>query len=390
MSFDLHPPTLRSGAAHDVIVVGAEPAGLATAMLLARHDLRTLLVDQSPHRSDTGAPLPLLRASVLLLARWGLLDAIAATDTPPVSRTTFRYGHEADSISVKPSHGVSAFYAPCHRRLSSVLEAAATGAGVELHRRVTVTDVITRHGRVVGVHATTPDRRALELQAPLVIGADGLASTIARRTGAPVLRIAASTTAATYASWPGLPTDGYEWSFTPEARTGVIPTDDGLTCVFMTASPERIGAGGAALIREAITSTAPELAAQLSQPPVREGRISGARTGHIRRSHGPGWALVGTAGYAKDPCSAHGFTDALRDAELLARAVVAGHEAGAVDDALAHYEVVRDRLGGPMFDVVDRLGRWNGAEVAQLLVRLRSAMADEVETLAALEPEHVP
>jgi 2-polyprenyl-6-methoxyphenol hydroxylase-like FAD-dependent oxidoreductase len=99
---------------------------------------------------------------------------------------------------------------------------------------------------------------------------------------------------------------------------------------------------------------------------------------------------VGTAGYAKDPCSAHGFTDALRDAELLARAVVAGHEAGAVDDALAHYEVVRDRLGGPVFNVVDRLGQWNGAEVAQLLVRLRSAMADEVETLAALEPEHVP
>ena len=44
----------------------------------------------------------------------------------------------------------------------------------------------------------------------------------------------------------------------------------------------------------------------------------------LRRPVGDGWALVGDAGSFKDPLTAHGITDALRDAELLARAVVDG------------------------------------------------------------------
>ncbi len=313
-----------------------------------------------------------------------------ATGTPPVSRTTFRCGDKTDSMSVKPSHGVNAFYAPSRRRLRSALEAAAAGAGVERHHRTIVTDVIMRRDRVVGVEATTPDGRTIELEARLVIGADGTDSTIARHVAAPPTRLAARPTATTYAYWSGLVADGYEWAFTPDARTGVIPTDGGLTCVFTSASPERIGLGGASLIRDAVAATAPELADQLRAPAAREGRTTRPRTGFVRRSHGPGWALVGTAGYAKDPLGVHGFTDALRDAELLARAVLAGHEAGAMDDALEHYEAVRDRVGAPVFDVVDRLGAADGAEVAHLLLQLSSAMADEVEAIAALDAEHVP
>ena len=41
---------------------------------------------------------------------------------------------------------------------------------------------------------------------------------------------------------------------------------------------------------------------------------------HLRRAGGPGWALVGDAGYHRDPISGHGITDALRDADLLAAA----------------------------------------------------------------------
>ena len=72
--------------------------------------------------------------------------------------------------------------------------------------------------------------------------------------------------------------------------------------------------------------------------------------GYLRRATGPGWALVGDAGYFKDPITAHGITDALRDAELLARAVLAGTEA-----ALAGYAATRDALSLPLFAATDAL-----------------------------------
>ena len=112
----------------------------------------------------------------------------------------------------------------------------------------------------------------------------------------------------------------------------------------------------------------------------------------IRRSHGPGWALVGSAGFFKDPSSAHGFTDSLRDAELLARAVGRGiPDAAALDRALAWYQDTRDSIGTPVFDCVERIanGRWSHSELGRVLQQLGSAMADEVELLAetaATEP----
>jgi 2-polyprenyl-6-methoxyphenol hydroxylase-like FAD-dependent oxidoreductase len=64
---------------------------------------------------------------------------------------------------------------------------------------------------------------------------------------------------------------------------------------------------------------------------------------------------VGDAGYFKDPISAHGLTDALRDAELLAGAVVSGSADSSPDEALEHYGASRDRLSVPLFDVIDRI-----------------------------------
>ena len=60
-----------------------------------------------------------------------------------------------------------------------------------------------------------------------------------------------------------------------------------------------------------------------------------------------------------------------------------------LDDALEHYERTRDRLSIPLFDTVDRIAshQWAYPEIAQLLLQLNAAIADEVETLAALEME---
>ena len=106
----------------------------------------------------------------------------------------------------------------------------------------------------------------------------------------------------------------------------------------------------------------------------------------MRRSWGRGWALVGDAGYWKDPIGAHGLTDALRDAELLARAITASTGADRLD-ALVEYQRTRDRLSADLFDTVDDIARlrWTNDDIAALLPRLSSAMALEVEMLAALD-----
>ena len=111
--------------------------------------------------------------------------------------------------------------------------------------------------------------------------------------------------------------------------------------------------------------------------------------GHLRVPCGPGWALVGDAGYWKDPIGAHGLTDALRDAELLARAVIAAAAAGGEPAALDQYHQIRNQLSVPLFDVVDAIAgmRWTDAEIPELLLRLNSAMTDEVELLAHLGDE---
>ena len=114
---------------HDVVVVGARAAGAATAMLLARAGLHVLVVDRSSYGADTLSTHALMRAGVLQLHRWGLLDAIVAAGTPPVRTSTFTYAGATVPIPVKPVNGVDALYAPRRTVLDPVLVDAARAAG---------------------------------------------------------------------------------------------------------------------------------------------------------------------------------------------------------------------------------------------------------------------
>jgi 2-polyprenyl-6-methoxyphenol hydroxylase-like FAD-dependent oxidoreductase len=140
------------------------------------------------------------------------------------------------------------------------------------------------------------------------------------------------------------------------------------------------------VVREASADTAERVAAATAPAGV---RTFPGLAGYVRRAWGPGWALVGDAGYWKDPISAHGLTDALRDAELLARAVVAWKTGGIPErEALTGYEAERNRLSKDLFATVDSIARldWNESEIASLLLDLSASMADEVEAIAGLEP----
>src|SRR5215204_5127315 len=73
----------------DVVIVGARCAGAATALLLARQGLRVLAIDRGHYGSDTVSTHALMRAGVLQLSRWGVLDEITAAGTPVVRSTAF-------------------------------------------------------------------------------------------------------------------------------------------------------------------------------------------------------------------------------------------------------------------------------------------------------------
>ncbi|MGZ4878114.1 MAG: NAD(P)/FAD-dependent oxidoreductase, partial [Candidatus Angelobacter sp.] len=107
----------------------------------------------------------------------------------------------------------------------------------------------------------------------------------------------------------------------------------------------------------------------------RESRyVGGAIPSHVRKPYGPGWALVGDAGYQKDPCTASGITDAFGSAEWLAEAIDAGLSGRQpLEEALAAYEQTRNQAELPYFDLTTQLAALEPPppEVQQLLEALR-------------------
>src|SRR6185312_3890676 len=138
------------------------------------------------------------------------------------------------------------------------------------------------------------------------------------------------------------------------------------------------------IYRSLLAEAAPELARSVgARPPVGALRAFPGQPGWIRASAGPGWALVGDAGYYKDPITAHGITDALRDAELLSRAVLEAPRGGRAQlEAVLDYQHTRDRISEPLFDVTERIAsyQWDLAQLRGLLKALSQAMRPEVDT----------
>jgi flavin-dependent dehydrogenase len=375
---------------HDVIVVGARPAGAATAMLLARAGLDVLVLDRSRYGRDTISTHALMRTGVLQLHRWGLLDEVIAAGTPAVRRTVFDYGDDQVTVDIKPSHGIDALYAPRRTVLDPILSDAAASDGATVRYGITVTDVVRdASGRVVGVRGHDDTGTHIEPRARWIVGADGAGSAIARSVGAPIERAGSAAMAYVYGYWDGVGGDAYEWAHRPGACSGVIPTNDGRATVFAGTTPARLGRGGLDVFHQVLAEASPAVARRVKAAGAPTGvrRFLG-RPGFMRLPHGPGWALVGDASHWKDPIGAHGLTDAMRDAELLARALVmAEHDPGAADEALADYHSTRDQLSLPLFDVVEEIAamRWSDDDIPTLLRRLSSAMSDEATHVAGLD-----
>lgn len=370
----------------DAVIVGARCAGAATAMLLAREGARVVLVDKGTYGTDMLSTHALMRGAVLQLDRWGVLPEIVKAGTPAVHSTTFSYAHHDVTVQIEPKFGVSALYAPRRTLLDRVLVDAAYSSGVDVRYGYQVDDVrMNTRGRVTGISALEGGRRR-DLEADIVIGADGLYSTIARRVHAPQLVEGRYSAAVLYSYWNGLAADEFRWSFKPGFSTGSIPTNDGATCVFVSVPSGRfaseVGGNATAAYTRLIRQVSPELSERLeASTRVETVRGFGGHRGYIKQASGPGWALVGDAGYFKDPATAHGITDAFRDAQLLADAITKGTPA-----AFAEYEATRLDLSRKLFEVTDEIASlaWTDAEVQSLHRAYSTEMAREMRVLAAM------
>jgi 2-polyprenyl-6-methoxyphenol hydroxylase-like FAD-dependent oxidoreductase len=102
---------------------------------------------------------------------------------------------------------------------------------------------------------------------------------------------------------------------------------------------------------------------------------------YLRKPWGDGWALVGDAGYMKDPITAQGMTDAFRDADALAGAVHAGFVGRtSMNEALAWYERRRDEHVMPMFQHTCELAKL--APMPPQMIKLLRAIEDQPEEVS--------
>jgi flavin-dependent dehydrogenase len=352
-------------------------------MLLARRGLKVLALDRGRYGSDTISTHALMGGAVLQLHKWGLTQAFA--DVPAIAKATVFYGDAAEQIAVRPRYGVESLFAPRRTLLDRVLVDAAIERGADVVHGVRLLQILRdRDRRVSGVALDVDSGSHEQVAADLIIGADGLRSTVAKLVNAATYRRGRYASAMVYGHWLGLSADGYGWHYRPGMSAGVIPTNGG-TCVFVCVPAGRFAetfrGSVAAGYHRLLSEMSPDLAYKVARA-QRLGALHSfaGQTGFFRQSRGAGWALVGDAGVFMDPLTTHGITDALRDAELLADAAAAG-----TDAALARYQNRRDEMARDLFDITDDVAsfEWNLETLPPMLEALANGLSNEEKAIAA-------
>ena len=341
----------------DAIIVGARCAGAVTAMLLARKGYDVLLVDRASFPSDTVSTHVIHPQGLTALRRWGLLDDLIATGCPWLPAYTFDFGPLVITGTPRDADGRAGAYAPRRIVLDQMLVRAAQKAGAGLREGFSVTDLITDGDQVVGISGHARGSLEVSEYARVIIGADGVQSRVAAQVNAPRYREGPVLSNAYYAYWSGVPCTGARWVIRPSRGYGLIPTNDDLTLV-LAAWPQ---AEAAQVKQDLQGNYLREVTANLGDwldSGRQETRIVGEGVpNRFRKPYGPGWALVGDAGYAKDPVTAQGITDAFCDAELCAEALdTVWHGSCGYDDALGRYQQRRDERALPMYEFTGQLG----------------------------------
>ena len=340
---------------YDAIIVGARCAGSPAAMLLARRGYRVLLVDKATFPSDTISTHVIWPHGAAVLDRWGLLERLAATGCPPIGLDmVFDVGPFALKGGVFDANAGRGGFCPRRTILDKLLVEAAVESGVELREGFVVEDLVRDGDRVAGIKGRSlAGGGAVAERATVVIGADGVHSLIAKSVDAPEYDVIPPLATFYYSYFSGFDATDIEQHIRDHDGAACFPTHDGLMTIVGVWSSARFKE-----IRADIDGSFTKLFA--SMPSVAD-RMTRARReekwvgtagmpNYFRRPYGPGWALVGDAGYDKDPITAQGISDAFIDAEQLTEALHAGFSGQRpLDEALAAWHARRDERTKPMY-----------------------------------------
>jgi 2-polyprenyl-6-methoxyphenol hydroxylase-like FAD-dependent oxidoreductase len=343
---------------YDVIIVGARCAGSPTAMLLARRGYRVLVVDRATFPSDTVSTHVVQPLAVAALARWGVLDRLVATGCPAIHTYAFDFGPFAISGAPGNSHSPVSY---CPRRivLDKLLVDAAAEAGAEIREGFTVEKVLTENGRVIGIRGRLQGGEPVTERAQVVVGADGWHSVVSADVQPERYNDRPPLLATYYSYWSGLPMNGrMEMYVRPDRGFGAVPTHDGLTLVVGGWPQSEFAANKHDVEGNFLRMV--DLAAAFAERlrgGKREVRFAGASIPNcFHKPYGPGWVLIGDAGYIKDSITAQGIKDAFLDAERCTSALDQWLSAArSFEDVMSAYQCERDAHAMPMFEFTCQL-----------------------------------
>ncbi|MQY27425.1 NAD(P)/FAD-dependent oxidoreductase [Nocardia aurantia] len=346
---------------YDAIVVGARCAGSPVGMLLARRGHRVLVVDRATFPSDTVSTHYIQQRGLARLSAWGLLDKLVATGAPAIKHMTVSYKDIVIAGFADAIGGIDATYAPRRTVLDPILVEGARAAGAEVREGYTVHELIFEDGRVAGIRGSEAGGEIREERARIVIGADGTNSFVANAVEAEFYTRVPAECFVYYTYYSGLRTD-FHSRIGDQQQIGIWPTHDDLTLVAVMRKLDAyqdfradVEGNFVNIARDIV----PEFAEELTTHGKRESRFQPMRypDNYYRQSHGDGWALVGDAGYHKDPLTGLGISDAFEYAELLADRVHEGLSGRPMDEALAEYQRIRDEKSHSGFEFTTSISK---------------------------------
>jgi 2-polyprenyl-6-methoxyphenol hydroxylase-like FAD-dependent oxidoreductase len=370
----------------DAIIVGAGVAGSATALLTQRASHPVLLLN-----NDTAAPAHaaeiVWHAAVAKLNRWGLQEEFEALGAPAITRVRVNLWGTALTGSPTPLGRVDRFYAPLRSSLDKMLQEEAARVGVVVRNGFEVTELIKSGNVVSGVRGRNAEGAVVEETAKVVIGADGRDSFVASSVKAPFTDQRTPGCVCVYGMWSGVALTEAHFSIREGAAYELVSSQSGLTraAVYWSESAHPNSGHAPESAYLSILKSDERVASLLA-----DGRVEGSLAvtldapAFMRQGQGPGWALVGDAGYYENPITAQGIVNAFRDAEFLAMALDEAFSGRRpLHAALRDYDVNRTENAASMYEATDRRSRLKTPppEIRQMIAALPGNQEDTDQCL---------